>query len=84
MKRLSRITLLILIILFSLSCTHPKTGKKTDPWTAFWYSLDAPSSSLKVMSEYRQGSYYHLNHHYDKVIVQQADPRFASDLEVDD
>jgi hypothetical protein len=36
------------------------------------------------MSEYRQGSYYHLNHHYDKVIVQQADPRFASDIKVDD
>ena len=84
MKLLSRITMLILIILFSLSCTHPKTGKKTDPWTAFWYSLDAPSSSLKVLSESRQGSYYHLNHHYDKVIVQRADPRFASDIKVDD
>jgi len=30
------------------------------------------------------GSYYHLNHHYDKVMVQQADPRFASDIKVDD
>ncbi len=84
MKRLSRMTLLILIILFGLSCTHPKTGEKTDPWTAFWYSLDAPSSNLKVMSEYRQDSYYHLNHHYDKVLVQRANPRFASDIKVDD
>ncbi len=84
MKRLSLRILLMLIILFSISCTHPKTGKKTDPWTAFWYSLDAPSSSLKVMSEYRQDSYYHLNHHYNRVLVQRADPRFASDLEVDD
>jgi len=84
MKRLSLRVLLILMILFSISCTHPKTGKKTDPWTAFWYSLDAPSSSLKVMSEYRQNSYYHLNHHYKRVLVQRADPRFASDLEVDD
>ncbi len=84
MKRISLRILLILMILFSISCTHPKTGKKTDPWTAFWYSLDAPSSSLKVMSDYRQDSYYHLNHHYDKVIVQRADPRFASDLEVDE
>ncbi len=84
MKRLSLRILLMLIILFSISCTHPKTGKKTDPWTAFWYSLDAPSSSLKVMSEYRQDSYYHLNHHYNRVLVQRANPRFASDLEVDD
>jgi hypothetical protein len=77
-------TLLILFILFGLSCMHPKTGEKTDPWIAFWYSLDAPSSSLKAMSEYRKNSYYHLNHHYDRVLVQQADPRFSSDLKADD
>jgi len=34
------------------------------------------------MSEYRQDSYYHLIHHYDKVIVQRTDPRFASDIKV--
>jgi hypothetical protein len=76
--------LLILMILLSLSCTHPITGEKTDPWTAFWYSLDAPDSSIKAMAEYRQNSYYHLYHHYDRVIVQQADPKFASGPKVDD
>ena len=84
MKRLTRRMLLILIILLSLSCTHPITGEKTDPFTATWYSLDASDSSLKAMAEYRQGSYYHLYHHYDRVIVQQANSRFASEPKVDD
>jgi hypothetical protein len=83
MKRLARLILLILMILLSLSCTHPITGEKTDPWTAFWYSLDAPDSSIKAMAEYRRNSHYHLYHHYDRVIVQQADPKFASEPKAD-
>ena len=84
MKCLTRRRLLMLMTLLSLSCTHPITGEKTDPWRAFWYSLDAPDSSIKAMAEYRQNSYYHLNHHYDRVLVQRTDPRFASNLKVDD
>jgi hypothetical protein len=83
MKRLARLILLILMILLSLSCTHPITGEKTDPWTAFWYSLDAPDSSIKAMAEYRRNSYYHLYYHYDRVIVQQADAKFASEPKAD-
>jgi hypothetical protein len=67
-----------------LSCTHPMTKEKTDPFTAFWYSLDGPS-------DWRKGSFYddytpnyHLNHHYQRVIVQQSRPRFASDIRVND
>ena len=84
MKRLTRTVFMVLMILLSLSCAHPITGEKTDPWRALWYSLYAPDSSTKAIAEYRQNSYYHLYHHYDRVIAQQADPKFASTPKVND
>jgi hypothetical protein len=82
MKYNIRLIALFLVILFNMSCTHPETKEKTDPFTAFWYSLDGPSN-------WRTGSFYedytpnyHHNHHYQRVIIQDSRPRFASDIEV--
>jgi hypothetical protein len=88
MARLSMKLSILLMILFGLSCTHPITGQKTDPLTAFWYSLDAPDSSLRAMAEYSRGSYYHHYHyhhyhHYNKVIGHRAKPKIYSASEID-
>ncbi len=78
-----RLILMVIIpaIVLNLSCTHPITKEKTDPFTAFWYSLDGPSSLRKGSFYDDYTPNYHLNHHYQKVIVQQSKPRFASDIE---
>jgi len=84
MNRFLKFMVISPAILLILSCTHPMTKEKTDPFTAFWYSLDGPSDWRKgsLYDDYTPN--YHLNHHYQRVIVQQSRPRFASDIRVND
>jgi hypothetical protein len=77
MMRLSMMVSILLMILFGLSCTHPITGQKTDPLTAFWYSLDAPDSSLRAMEEYRRGLHYHHCHRYNKIFGYRGKAKFS-------
>jgi len=65
-----RLIIGILIIMYTVAgCAHPeKPGVKTDPFTAFWYSLDGPSDLPYKLKRYNveTGTNYHHRYPYYK------------------
>ena len=77
MYRLIRTFLLISMIFLFNSCAHPETGKRTDPFTAFWYTLDGPSNPYWASPEYQSQALYHIYNNYPRVVVQEVRKPFT-------